>query len=34
MQALQVILRQDLQRLNEMLRELGLDPIDLANLIT
>ena len=34
LESLQVILRQDLQRLNEMLRELGLDPIDLENLIT
>ena len=34
MEALEVVLRQDLQRFNEMLRELGLEPIDLERLIT
>jgi hypothetical protein len=31
---LQIVINQDVQRLNDLLRELGMDPIDLERLIT
>ena len=34
LEQMNLIIRQDLARLNELLRELGLDPIDVERLIT
>jgi len=34
LEQLTIVLQQDIGRLNEMLRSMGLDPIQLENLIT